>query len=122
MTAKQKNLKTDYVNHSAVLWENNFFHESKELKGGRLSAYAGSCRVILTDADIAGDSLTINVSAFWGYIELIVPTTWNVSMKCSPILGYTGLKVDSPPSGVERKKTLIIQGTVIMGGLEIKSS
>ena len=121
MINRENNSDKDYINSTGFLWEKVSRHTSKELKGGKLTAFMGASKVILTDADMAGDTLTRNVFAFWGYIELILPATWNLNVKCTPLLGYMGNKLAPPPQGVKRDKTLIVQGTVLMGGLEIKS-
>lgn len=111
----------DYIDQTAFLSGTDFRYSSKTLKGGNLSAVMGGCKVILTDADMANDKLTLNVFAFWGGIEIYIPKNWKLNVKGIPIMGAIEHKIISEENGVRKNKTLIIKGTVIMAGVEIKS-
>jgi len=93
---------------------------SQEFQGGEVSAILGGFEIDLRGAGIAGDSATIEVFAFWGGIELRVPDDWDVAVHATPILGAV---VSSAKSGIGKvpTKTLVIRGSVIMGGVEVKN-
>lgn len=114
-------LDKDFIDQSAFLSGTDFRYSSKQLKGGNLSAVMGGCKVILTDADMAGDTLVFNVFAFWGGIEIYIPKNWKLNVKCVPIMGGIEHKVISEENGSVKDKTLVVKGTVIMAGVEIKS-
>ncbi len=117
----ENNTDKDYIDLAAFLGGGDFHFSSKDLKGGNLSAVMGGCKAVLTDADFKSDSLTLNVFAFWGGIEIYIPKNWKLNVKCIPIMGGIEHKIISEENGVIKNKTLIIKGTVIMAGVEIKS-
>jgi hypothetical protein len=58
----------------------------------------------------------------WGGIEIFAPRDWNVTSKVSTFMGASEDKrrpAATPPAGIPRK-TLVVQGLVLMGGIEIK--
>jgi len=118
---KSKYTDNDYIDNSVFLGGSDFRYSSKNLQGGNLSAVLGGCKVILNDADFKGDTLVINVFAFWGGIEIYIPKNWQLNVKCTPIMGSIEHKIVSEENGVIKNKTLVIKGTVIMAGVEIKS-
>jgi predicted membrane protein len=91
---------------------------SKDFEGGKLTAVMGGCEIDLRQADIKGDSATIDVFAFAGGIEMTVPAGWVVESRVTPILGGVDDKTTHPAAG---GKTLAVTGSVIMGGIEIKN-
>jgi hypothetical protein len=87
--------------------------------GADLSAVLGGAKLDLTSAPMAGDSATIEVFAFMGGVEILVPADWNVVAKVDSLMGAC---VDKRrPSTVPPTKQLIIRGSSIMGGVEIKN-
>ena len=93
---------------------------SQEFEGGDLGAFCGGWEVDLSRAKMAGKEARIDVFAWWGGGEIRVPEGWNVVVKVMPILGGTGDKTRHPPPGTETG-TLVVTGTVVMGGVEIKN-
>jgi len=119
--SESENTDNDYIDLNALLGSSDFHFSSKNLKRGNITAVLGGCKVVLTDADFKTDSLTINVLAFWGGIEIYIPKNWKLNVKAVPIMGGIEHKIISDENGVKKDKTLIITGTVIMAGVEIKS-
>jgi predicted membrane protein len=101
----------------AILGAYNRANSSRDFRGGDLTAVLGGCEVDLRRAEISADSAAISVFAFWGGIKLRIPSTWRVSLQCTPILG--GFEDRSIPPPDAQAKILIIRGTAIMGGVEI---
>ena len=91
---------------------------SKDFEGGKLTAVMGGCEIDLRQADIKGDSATIDVFACAGGIDVTVPPGWVVESRVTPILGGVDDKTAHPAAGGKR---LIVTGSVIMGGIEIKN-
>jgi predicted membrane protein len=93
---------------------------SQDFRGGEVTAILGGFEIDLRGAAIAGDSATIEVFAFWGGIELRVPEDWNVAVHGTPILGAV---VNSAKAGIGTvpTKTLVVRGSAIMGGVEVKN-
>jgi len=93
---------------------------SQDFRGGEVTAILGGFEIDLRGAGIVGDSATIEVFAFWGGIELRVPEDWNVAVHGTPILGAV---VNSAKAGIGTvpSKTLVVRGTAVMGGVEVKN-
>jgi predicted membrane protein len=94
---------------------------SQDFRGGEVTAIMGGFEIDLRQAGIAGESATIEVFTLFGGIELKVPQDWNVVVKGMPVLGMLANSTRSIPDGTRPVKTLVIQGTAVMGGLEVKN-
>ena len=84
-----------------------------------MTAIMGGCEIDLRETDIKGEEAVIDVVAIWGGIELRVPMGWNVVVKAMPIMG--GVDDKTYPSKEGKSKRLVIDGNIIMGGVEIKN-
>ncbi len=90
---------------------------SSDFAGGDAVAVMGGCQIDLRAAKITKEAV-IDVLAFWGGIEIRVPRGWRVDNQVVAILG--GI-VDKTERDVPADApTLIIRGSAIMGGVEVK--
>jgi predicted membrane protein len=89
---------------------------SSNFKGGSLMAFMGGCEIDLREASMAAGSASLDVTAFWGGIELKVPPDWRIENRGLAILGGFADKTRGPASSPKR---LIITGLAMMGGVEI---
>lgn len=104
----------------AFMGGSNRVIESQDFRGGDITAVMGGVELDLRRAKIAGESATIDLFALWGGIEIKVPEEWSVDIKGLPIMG--GFESSARSSGGEvPTKKLIVRGTAIMGGVEIKN-
>lgn len=93
---------------------------SKNLKGGKVSAIFGGTDIDFTQADIA-EGAAINVEVAFGGVKLIVPPHWDLQINVTNIFaGVEDKRMYQPVSQTETK-VLKIYGSVIFGGIEIKS-
>ncbi|HEY0678608.1 MAG TPA: LiaF domain-containing protein [Chitinophagaceae bacterium] len=92
---------------------------SKNFKGGSVVAIFGGSEVNLTQADFKSP-VRIEVEAIFGGAKLIVPSNWEVRTETTAILGGIDDKRD-PAAMTDPEKVLILEGTVIFGGIEINS-
>jgi Cell wall-active antibiotics response 4TMS YvqF len=92
-------------------------NSSPTFRNAEASAFMGAVKLDLRDATMEGDEARIDVSAIMGGVEIRVPRTWTVVNRATPIMG--GVKDDTHSS--DGSKRLVIEGTVVMGGLEIKN-
>ncbi len=106
------------VNASAIMGGIRRTSTSPDFRGGDMTAIMGGMDVDLRNAKIVNEA-SIEIFAFWGGIELRVPEDWTVVVKVLPIMGGVDDKT-TPPKG-ESKKRLILTGTAIMGGVEVKN-
>lgn len=97
---------------------------SQTFRGGRAMSVFGGIELDLRDANIEGDEATLDVNCIFGGVEIRVPTTWNVHSTSIPVLGGYSDKTHSPSvtdSSAPKRKTLVISGAVIFGGVEISN-
>ena len=79
----------------------------------------GGSELDFTNADINGVAVCDFMVAF-GWMELIVPSNWDVKTEMTAILGGIEDK-RSNTSNTDPNKRLILKGTCMFGGVEIKS-
>jgi hypothetical protein len=91
---------------------------STDFRGGDFAAVMGGVELDLRGASIGEREAVIDVFAFWGGIEIKVPADWQVISRGWAILGGF---VDNSTPNPEATKRLIVRGTAIMGGVEIKN-
>ena len=85
-----------------------------------MTAILGGFKIDLRGAAIAGDSATIEIFTIWGGVDLRVPEDWSVAVHGTPILGMFTNSTRAP-AGQTPAKTLVVRGTAIMGGVEVKN-
>ena len=90
---------------------------AQEFRGGEMTAIMGGFELDLRQAAMKEGEAVIDVFAFWGGIEIKVPTEWAVVVKGTPFMGGFDDKTRVPQGG--SNKRLIINGYAIMGGVEI---
>jgi len=118
---------SQYVNLSFVLGGGDFKFNTDKFKGGRVTAVLGGGTIDLRQADIEEAEAVLDVFAFMGGIEVRVPHHWEVNLQGTPILGgidnNTSLVRPDESSTAKGKsvKKLVVKGSVIMGGVEIKN-
>ncbi len=96
---------------------------SREFEGGAVSCVMGSLELDLRDAEIRGEEAVLDIKLVMGGITLFVPPHWEIVSRCSPVLGEIDNKARKPAAPREDGrpvKRLILQGTIVMGGMEIR--
>lgn len=111
---------SDTLNIDAILSGVNKRILSKNLKGGKLTAAFGGIDLDLTQADIHGE-VTLQIDVIFGGMKLVVPPHWDVRSDVSNIAAGIDDKRVYRESSIDPEKVLILKGTVLFGGLEIKS-
>jgi predicted membrane protein len=91
---------------------------SHDFKGAECTAVMGGVSLDLRQAVLQKDA-SIELFAMWGGVELQVPETWAVDIQITPIMG--GAEDKSRPSLDPNAPRLIVRGTVLMGGVEVKN-
>ena len=115
----QAGLEGSIVRGFALLGGQTITSTSNDFQGGSAVAFLGGCKVDLRGAAIKSDRVILELFAFWGGIEVLVPSTWSVQLEGFPILGGFDDKTHPHPQG--ELKRLVIRGTAIMGGIEVKN-
>lgn len=92
---------------------------SKNFQGGEIVNFFGGSEINLMQADIKG-VVKLEVVQVFGGTKIIVPSNWTVQSEMVAIFG--GIEDKRPPQlNPFPDKVLIIEGTSIFGGIDIKS-
>ncbi len=110
----------DYINAQALFTGIERRVLSKNLKGGKVSAIFGGTDIDLTQAELV-DGAAINVEVAFGGVKLIVPANWDLQINVTNIFAGVEDKRMYQPVPTGDTKTLKIYGSVVFGGIEIKS-
>ena len=92
---------------------------SQKYRGGSVSAICGGLELDLKEARLGDDQVTLEMTVLCGGMEIKIPRDRMVHMQPRVILGGTELQ-RSQPKNEDASGELIITGTVICGGIEIK--
>lgn len=113
---------TDYINANLLFGGGEYMFNSDNFKGGKISAIFGGGKYDLRKAKLCATQTNIlEISIIFGGIELLIPGDWNIKVEVDSILGgFSHKKTDYSTSEIDPSKVLIIRGTVIFGGGEIK--
>lgn len=90
---------------------------TQDFRGGDLTSIMGGVDLDMRTASLNGTAV-VNVFALMGGISIKVPTDWTVELEGTPILGGFDEKTMQPKDGSKR---LVVRGTAIMGGVEIRN-
>jgi predicted membrane protein len=93
---------------------------SKNFKGGKASAIFGGTEIDLSQADLAPGAM-LNIEVAFGGVKLVVPPHWDLQINVTNIFAGVEDKRMYPQTPADPSKVLKIYGSVIFGGLEIKS-
>jgi predicted membrane protein len=92
---------------------------SKDFRGGEVVSVFGGAEINLSQADFRGPIILEIVQVFGG-TKLIVPPHWVIRSEAVAIFG--GIEDKRPPQSITSPdKVLIIRGTALFAGIEIKS-
>ncbi|MFI5221346.1 MAG: LiaI-LiaF-like domain-containing protein [Bacteroidia bacterium] len=94
---------------------------SKDFRGGEVINIFGGAEINLSQADIKG-RVVLEVVQIFGGTKLIVPSHWEIRQEMVAVLGGIDDKRPLQNSNLSPdEKILVLKGTTIFGGMEIKS-
>lgn len=112
--------KEDFVEATSVFGGAKKIIISKNFKGGDIVNIFGGTELDLSQADLNGLA-TIDLTTIFGGTKLLVPSSWSVKSEAVTIFGGIEDKRRMHPVSDIPQKTLLLRGTVIFGGIDIKS-
>jgi predicted membrane protein len=91
-----------------------------EIKGGTLQAIFGGIELDLRKAYLPEGETVLNIEAIFGGVSLFVPNTWRLEVNIESVLGGVDddRRIIEP---VDSTRKLIIKGSAIFGGVEIRN-
>ena len=93
--------------------------DSEKFRGGKATAMFGGIDLDFSQAKLAENEATIELTALFGGIEIWVPREWKVVVDSNAIFGAVEDKHKHVPE--EKKATLYVKATAVFGGIDIKS-
>jgi predicted membrane protein len=96
---------------------------SKNFQGGDITNFFGGTELDFSQADIKdGEVAMLDITQMFGGVKLFVPANWVIKSDMTAILGgYDDKRSIAPTNFDGARKTLVIDGTCVFGGVEIKS-
>ncbi len=92
---------------------------SKNFRGGEATSFFGGTELNLSQADIQG-RVVLDLTQVFGGTKLIVPSHWDIQPELVSIFG--GIEDKRQLTGtVDPTKVLVLKGTSVFGGIEIRS-
>ena len=110
----------DFVDATSIFGGTKKNILSKNFKGGDIVNVFGGTELNLAQADLKGIAV-LELTTIFGGTKLIVPSNWSVKPEAVTIFGGIEDKRQLPPNNEVPEKILILKGTVIFGGIDIKS-
>jgi len=108
----------NYIDTNSVFGGSKKKVMSKDFKGGEINCVFGGNDLDFMQADINGTA-TLDVNVVFGGAKLLVPNHWKVQSNVDCAFGAVE---DKRRDATEvSDKTLILKGSVVFGGIEIKS-
>jgi predicted membrane protein len=112
--------RRDFIDITAVFGGLKKNVLSKNFKGGDITSFMGGSEIDLSQADING-TIRIDVTNVFGGTKLIVPPTWDVQNDISAVFGGVDDKRQVAGVALDPNKILVLDGTCMFGGIEIRS-
>lgn len=112
--------KEDFVETTSVFGGAKKIIISKNFRGGDIVNIFGGTELDLSQADVSGVAI-IDLTTIFGGTKLLIPSNWSVKSEAVTIFGGIEDKRRMQTSVETPQKTLLLRGTVIFGGIDIKS-
>jgi len=120
--AKKSKVEKDKIDDMAIFGGGEKYFVSENFQGGNITAIFGGSEINLTDCKLAPGENIIDLRLLFGGTTIFVPRDWNIIVDVVPIFGGFSTKnrkyISEP---VTPDRSLIIKGTIIFGGGEVKS-
>lgn len=89
-------------------------------KGASVTTLFGGTFLNLEKSELANDEARIHVDSIFGGTEIWVPKSWTVVIRAQAVFGGVSNKSCNSASESDPEKRLIISGTALFGGIEIR--
>ncbi|WP_299826349.1 hypothetical protein [uncultured Pontibacter sp.] len=110
----------EYVDATAIFGGVKKNIISKNFRGGEVVSVFGGTELNMSQADLQQPAV-LEATQIFGGTTLVVPAHWEIKSEAVAILGGIDDKRPIMPGGYDPNKVLIIKGTSLFGGLQIKS-
>lgn len=118
----KKEIDQDVVDNLALFSGVKTRNTSKNFSGGNLVAIFGGIDMDLSNAVLTNEGASIDITAAFGGIDIIVPSDWIVVVKGIPIFGGWSNKTYNKNYVITDAPVLTLHCFVAFGGVDIKNS
>ncbi|MES2006107.1 MAG: DUF5668 domain-containing protein [Bacteroidota bacterium] len=119
-TGQESHSSEDVIDSTSIFGGVKKVITSKDFKGGEIICFMGGAEYNLSQADITGP-ISIEIIQAFGGTKLIVPPHWEIRTETVAIFAGFEDKRAAQPGAFDPNKILILKGTSIFGGIEIRS-
>lgn len=115
-------VNSDFVQENYIFGGGKIVVESDNFKGGKFSAVFGGGQLDLSRAILSDEGINVlQVDLVFGGLEILIPRDWNVKIEASSVFGSFGKKGNGiSRADIDMTKVLVIKGSAVFGGAEIK--
>ena len=110
----------DYIDSTSIFGGIKKNILSKKFNGGDIVNIMGGTEINLMQADIDG-TVILEVTQIFGGTKLIVPSNWEIKPEMVAIFGGIEDKRTLQNLGENTGKILVLKGTTLFGGIEIRN-
>ena len=110
----------DVIRSTAVFGGPKLVCTSRRFQGAWLTAVFGGITLDLRHATPAPTGASVNVTAAFGGVDILVPKGWRLSVRSTPIFGGLDDKTDHTEPPAEDAPMLHIDAVTVFGGVDIK--
>lgn len=115
-----QNSPDDYINIHSILSGNNTVVFSKNLKSADINCIFGGANINLRQADFK-NVVVVDILTICGGVEFKIPSNWKIKNELVAVFGGVSDERNLFNITPDENKTIILRGTVVMGGIEIKN-
>jgi len=120
MDGSSRNSSQDTIDDVAIFGGSKTSIISKDFKGGEVTTIFGGTDLNLMQADFK-NTISLELTQLFGGTKLLVPANWSIKSEVVTIFGGIDDKRPMATETVDPNKILILKGTCIFGGIDIKS-
>jgi len=114
--------KIDFIDVATILGSSDKTFSSQQFKGGKILTILGGSNIDLRNCKLGGERQIIDIVTLFGGTTIFLPSDWKVVISVVSIFG--GFDDDRRiivNDQIDNDKILVIKGTVLFGGGELKS-
>ena len=110
----------DVVRATGVFGSPDVASTSRNFHGAWLTAIFGAVTLDLRGAQPAPGGATVNATAAFGGIDILVPRGWRISVRGIPIFGGVDDKTDRSQPPADDAPVLYVDAVALFGGVDMK--
>jgi hypothetical protein len=113
---------TNDMQHAAVFGGGKRKINTDDFKYAKFDAVFGGFEIDFREANIMGDSATVEINAVFGGAEVRIPTNWSAVIQAAGVFGaFTDNSTQPSAATTPNFKRLYFKGAAVFGGVNVKN-